>query len=304
MMIGVDVHDRAVAALAVDESGAIVSRASAAAGPGSDLAAAAVAAVERVTPAGGGAVSIGVAASTGDAAASRALDALTSRYAALFRSRALIGAGTAAAVAEAWVGAARGIPDVVYFAVADHASAGIVRDGRAVTGAHGREPAVGWLALNPVEREDYRKAGCLEAEVAAAGIVRRLVWRIKAGDRSRVQDAVNGDLSAITADAVLAAARDKDGVSISVMRDTAKYLGMAAANLVVLADPSMLVLGGIMASASDLLTEPILWELGRRLPGPLMDALRISTATLGLEAAAIGAARHAAAASPSATPVP
>ena len=33
-----------------------------------------------------------------------------------------------------------------------------------------------------------------------------------------------------------------DGVSISVVRDTAKYLGMAAANLVVIADPAVLVL--------------------------------------------------------------
>ena len=57
-----------------------------------------------------------------------------------------------------------------------------------------------------------------------------------------------------------------DGVSISVVRDTAKYLGMAAANLVVVADPEMLVLGGIMASAADLLLEPIRVELARRLP--------------------------------------
>jgi glucokinase len=56
---------------------------------------------------------------------------------------------------------------------------------------------------------------------------------------------------------VLACARDGDGVAISVMRDTAKYLGMAAANLVAIADPEVLVLGGLMASAADLLLEPV-----------------------------------------------
>jgi len=157
---------------------------------------------------------------------------------------------------------------------------------------------VAWLSLNPVEREDYRKSGCLEAEVAAAGIVRRMIWRIKAGDRSRVQDVVNGDLSAITVDRVLDAARAGDGVSISVVRDTAKYLGMAAANLVVIADPEMLVLGGIMASAADLLIEPLRVEIARRLPKPMMDALRIETAMLGADAAAIGAARLVTAARP------
>jgi len=293
MMTGVDIRTADVLAVAVDAAGAVTARASVAAG--ADAAAAAIAAVERVTPASSGPSPLGIATASVDSpVAARVLESLTSRYPDLFPQTATVGAGTAAAVAESWTGAARGVEDVVYFAVAGHATAGIIRHGRAQTGAHGREPAVAWLSLNPVEREDYRKAGCLEAEVAAAGLVRRLIWRIKAGDRSRVQDKVNGELSAITLDMVLDAARDKDGVSISVMRDTAKYLGMAAANLVVMADPETLVLGGMMASASDLLLEPILWELSRRLPGPMMDALKISTATLGADAPAIGAARHAA----------
>jgi len=82
------------------------------------------------------------------------------------------------------------------------------------------------------------------------------------------------------------------------MRDTAKYLGMAAANLVVVADPEMLVLGGLMSSARDLLLESILWELGRRLPGAATEGLKISTAELGEDAAAVGAARHASSVSP------
>ena len=76
-----------------------------------------------------------------------------------------------------------------------------------------------------------------------------------------------------------------------MIRDTAKYLGMAAANLVVVADPEMLVLGGIMASASDLLLDALRAEIARRLPKATFDALKIETATLGDEAAAIGAAR-------------
>jgi predicted NBD/HSP70 family sugar kinase len=300
MIAGIDIRDSEVVAVAVDVDGAVTARASIPA-KGAELVAAAMSAVERVTPTSAGPSSLGIAVSSLDMPASALLfESLASRDAALFLQRAAIGHGTAAAVAESWIGAARGIADVVYFAIREHTTAGIVRNGQAITGAHGREPAVGWLALNPVEREDYRKAGCLEAEVAAAGIVRRLIWRIKAGDRSRVQDKVNGDLSAITADIVFEAARDKDGVSISVVRDTAKYLGMAAANLVVMADPETLVLGGLMASARELLLEPILFELGRKLPAPMLDALKIATATLGDDAAAIGAAHHASMCVPSA----
>jgi glucokinase len=215
------------------------------------------------------------------------------RYAGSFLQLGLASSGIGAAVGEAWAGAARGVGNVVFFAVAEHAIAGVVRDGAPMFGARRRAASIAWLALNPVEREDYRKIGCLEAEVAAAGIVRRLIWRIKAGDRSRVEDAVGGDLTGITAAHVLNAARDGDGVSISVMRDTAKYLGMAAANLVIVTDPEMLVLGGIMATASDLLSEPVRTELARRLPRQMMEALAIVPAALGDDATAIGAARLA-----------
>ena len=78
---------------------------------------------------------------------------------------------------------------------------------------------------------------------------------------------------------------------MSVMRDTARYLGMAAANLVLVTDPEMLVLGGIMASAPDVLHDLVRIEIGRRLPEPMMKALTIVIAALGPDAAAIGAAR-------------
>jgi len=291
MTVGVEILDSGVVGAVVDESGRVTARA--ASEVGSDVARAVGAALERLSSASKGSSSLGIAASgMNPSATSRMIESLTSRRTRAFR-KAVVGCGTAAAVAESWIGAAAGVDSVVYFGVETHAMAGVIRDGRAVIGAHGLEPAVGWLALNPVEREDYRKSGCLDAEVAAAGIVRRLIWRIKAGDRSRVQDAVGGDLTAITYDLVVEAARGKDGVAVSVMRDTAKYLGMAAANLVIISDPAMLVLGGIMASASDQLLEPIIWELGRRLPGLMMDALTIRTATLGSDAVVIGAARYA-----------
>jgi glucokinase len=293
-MIGLELDDARAAAVAVDDEGSVLARADEEAG--GDLGAAALRALTRVH---GGEGLIGIAALNPDGAEIAPVVAqLAQRIGHPSGRSGVVLSGTAAAVAEAWIGAARGVPDVVYFAVGQHTTGGIVRDGLASTGARGRAGSVAWLSLNPVEREDYRKTGCLEAEVGAAGIVRRLIWRIKAGDRSRVQDVVKDDLAAITVDQVLDAARNGDGVSISVVRDTAKYLGMAAANLVVIADPEMLVLGGIMASAADLLLDPIRAEIARRLPKAMMDSLRIETAVLGADAAAIGAARLVAAALP------
>jgi glucokinase len=284
-MLGIELLDSGAIAVSVGESGEIASRASAS---DANLGTAATQAVLRLGSAP--AVSVGVAAIQPDSTASTdAMKALTKHWPAV--PKTAIASGLAAAAAEAWAGAARGAKDVVYFGIGDHAVAGILREGAPMAGARGRAGSAAWLALNPVEREDYRKIGCVEAEVAAPGIVRRLIWRIKAGDRSRVSDAVDGDFAAVSVTHVLEAARGGDGVSISVMRDTAKYLGMAAANLVVVADPEILVLGGIMASASDLLLDPVRTELARRLPPAMMQALAVRTALLGADAPAMGAAR-------------
>src|SRR5690606_4244577 len=129
------------------------------------------------------------------------------------RAPRVVTRGTAVALAEQWCGIARGAGHVVALTVADNVHAGIVIDGRPFEGAHHLAGAAGWLALNPVEREDYRKIGCLEAEIGAAGIVRRLVWRLKAGDHSRALDMASGSLSAITVAHVFEAARDGDGVA-------------------------------------------------------------------------------------------
>lgn len=290
-MIGLELEDARAIAVRVDDRGAVQACAAVAA-DGGDLTSAVDRALSAINVSDHDERILGVAAAVPDAPAiAPVVASLAPRFGGAFVQRGATPSGTAAAVAEAWVGAARGVEDVVFFACADHTIGGIIRGGAPLIGAHGRAASVAWLSLNPVEREDYRKTGCLEAEVAAAGIVRRLVWRMKSGDRSRVADAVNGDFAAITVQDVLDAARQHDGVSNSVMRDTAKYLGMAAANLVAMYDPAMLVLGGIMASAADLLMDPLRVEITRRLPRATFEALHIETATLGDDAAAIGAAR-------------
>jgi predicted NBD/HSP70 family sugar kinase len=205
----------------------------------------------------------------------------------------VVGWGAGFALGERWCGAARAARNVLALAVGTRASAGLILDGRLWTGAHGLAGSAAWLALNPVEREDYRTLGCFEAEVGTVGIVRRLVWRLKAGDSSRVLDMAGGDLSAITLDQVLGAARNGDGVAISVIRDTVKYLGMAISNLAAAVDPEVIVLGGIIQTAGDLLLEPIRTECARRMSPEMYQQVKIELASLGVDSPAMGAAHQA-----------
>lgn len=201
--------------------------------------------------------------------------------------------GNASALAEMWYGAGQGAKDLIAFSVGPCTTAGVISNGVLLAGSHGLASSVQWLALNPVERDDYRRLGCLEAEGGSAGIVRRLVWRIKSGDRSRVLDTAGGDYNAITLDSILTAARDNDGVSISVIRDTVKYLAMAVSNIAAVIDPDVIVLGGILQSAGDLLLEPIRQECARRMPPGMTERVRIEVSQLGPDAAPMGTARFA-----------
>jgi glucokinase len=200
--------------------------------------------------------------------------------------------GAAAMAAESWLGAARDARHAVCLYIGDEVFAGLLLDGTPWSGAHGRAGAAAWLALNPVERQDYRKLGSLAAEVSAKGIARRLSWRVQAGDRSRVLDNAGGSLEAITGQLVFDGARAGDGVAISVVRDTAKYIGMAVATLAATIDPEVVVVSGSVAVA-DLMLEPVRQECARRLPPEWMSDLRVEFSTLGPDAIAIGAARLA-----------
>jgi len=258
----------------VDGSGRIVSRG---AGRDARVAARAAAAKSRVS-------AVGIGVSDG-APATPALDEFAPRV-------HVFPAGASAMAAEVWLGAARGAQTAVSLWIGERVFAGILVEGRTWTGAHGRAGAAAWLALNPVERQDYRKLGSLAAEVGVKGIARRLSWRIQAGDHSAVLERA-GDLDAITSTHVFDGARAGDGVAISVVRDTAKYIGMAVANLASTLDPEVVVIGGPVADASDLLLEPVRQECSRRLPGGAMDTLRVEFSSLGEDGVALGAARLA-----------
>ena len=73
----------------------------------------------------------------------------------------------------------------------------------------------------------------------------------------------------------------------------ARRLYLAHATEVAVVDPDVVVLGGVMAEAADLLLEPARMEAARRMPASVAGAVRITPGSLGDEAGALGAARAA-----------
>jgi len=293
MTLGLDVSDGAARAVIVNEHAQVLSRGEYALANGG-MVSAAVSAVRRsVAGAGVPVERAAIALAQPGDAVPPDLDAALRQLLPGIPAPMAQAAGVSAAIAEHWCGAARGLSTVIALSAGEHVTCGIILDGRPWTGTHGLAGSVGWLSLNPVEREDYRRLGGFEAEVSGPGIVRRTVWRIKSGDASVLTQWHEGDLSRITADDVFQAARGGDGLGVSVIKDTAKYIGMALSNLAATIDPEAIVLGGVIASSGDMLLESIRIECGRRLHQTQAERLSIVLSPLGNDAAAIGAARTA-----------
>jgi glucokinase len=175
---------------------------------------------------------------------------------------------------EAWLGAARGLRDVVFVAIGTGIGIGILSDGRVLRGAHGIAGAAGWFALDPAWKESYRAAGCWEAEAAGPALARR----------AGAADAV----------AVVQAARAGDPAALAAIDHLAHYSAMGIANLVSLLNPEAVVLGGgVLQGAGDLLLERIRTGVLQWAQPIAAARCRIELTQLGEDAGLIGAARLA-----------
>src|SRR5205809_4033641 len=124
-MLGLEIGDVTVVAVAVDENGAVRARADVPLG--ADAGAAALSALASVS-ADSTLPGVGVAAVNPDARAVGAiLESVRRQYG--FNGASPTPSGVAAAVAEAWIGAAPDAKDIAYLSIADHTTAGIVRGG-------------------------------------------------------------------------------------------------------------------------------------------------------------------------------
>ncbi len=177
---------------------------------------------------------------------------------------------------EQWLGVARGSTDVVFLSVGTGIGAGIIASGNLLRGAGDIAGAVGWFALNPEQREIYKRVGCWEAESAGPGVA--------------------ANAHAGSAEEVVAAARSGDAGARMAIQTAARYLGMGIANIVSLLNPEMIVLGGGLMQAADLFLDTIKQVMADRAQPIAARQVRIEVTSLGEDAGLFGAARLALAA--------
>lgn len=199
----------------------------------------------------------------------------------------------AAALGEAWTGAAASAKHFVYVVVGTGIGAGIVVDGRLLQGSCGTAGELGHITIMPDGPACYcGNSGCLEMLASGPSIAARARAALSTG---RVTSLRAVDVQALSAEHVFAAARAGDPISLEVVMTTAEYLGIGVATAAGLFNPQVIALGGgVGYGGADLMLEPIRATVARRCPNWIDVAeLQIVTGCLGEDAGLIGAARIA-----------
>ena len=164
----------------------------------------------------------------------------------------------ACTVAELWFGAARGCDDVVVVNLGTGVGAGIALGGALHRGVTNSAGEWGHTTLVLDGRLCHcGNHGCVETYVGAPGIMQNL--RELAPESSLLHP----DDQTATIDALARGVTAGDPVAVKVVRDTARYLGAAVADLVNLLNPEVIVLSSWVA---------------RRLGQPLLDEVREAVA--------------------------
>jgi glucokinase-like ROK family protein len=132
--------------------------------------------------------------------------------------------------------------------------------------------------------------GCLEVMAAGPAIARRAVKAIREGRKTVITDLVKGNLNRITAAVVAQAANQGDKLAREIMEKTGEYLGTGVANIINLFNPQMVIIGGGVSQAGDLVFDPLKRTMKKRAFSVPAKAVKIVTPSLGRDCTVIGAA--------------
>lgn len=199
----------------------------------------------------------------------------------------------AAALGEYWQQnhlSTRGQNHLAYVHVGSGIVAGFVMNGKLYFGSGGAAGELGHMTIEPNGPLcGCGNRGCLHMLASESAIVRS----VRAKARQQL-DTGNGDalpsLASITIRSLVAQAVDGHPIVLEALVEAGTYLGIAIANLVNLMNPSIIVIGGSIASFGEPLFETVRTEVRQRALWDALNGVPIIPSTLGDVAGTVGAA--------------
>ena len=191
-----------------------------------------------------------------------------------------------AALGEYWKGGGAGCENMVMATLGTGVGGGIVVDGRLLHGAHGSGGEIGHLVLNrdETERCGCGKQGCAEQYCSATGVSTLAKRQLAASDAPSCLRSVEK----IMAKDVFDAAAAGDQLAQAALEQYFAYLGEFLANISSMIDPEVIVLGGGVCKAGQVLLDGIEPHFHKHV-FHAASQVRFTIAQLGNDAGAYGA---------------
>lgn len=195
------------------------------------------------------------------------------------------------AIGEKWYGIGKTCRNFICVNVGYGIGAGIIVDGQPLYGPSGMAGEFGHITLDrdstiQCECGNY---GCLEALASGNAIAKAAQSALDQGGKSLLRDLCDGQVGLITAEMVAAAAKQGDVIAWEVFDRAMEYLGLGIASLINLFTPEVVVIGGGVAQAGDILFDRVRKTVLARSMKKISEGLLVKPATFGAKAAVMGA---------------
>ncbi|EMR06125.1 Glucokinase [Bhargavaea cecembensis DSE10] len=180
-----------------------------------------------------------------------------------------------ATLGEQWIGHGRGKSDFIYISLGTGIGSGVVVNGKLLRGSRFSAGEIGYMVTDRHEAHFFAPTikgyGFLESAAGGAAI----------------GDALSDELGRrVTAEDAFRMYRNGNQAAIGVVTGAFSHLGIAVANAASLLDPEVIVIGGGLAKASDI----ILPAISRTVDHYAPNRCEIVRTALGEESGVIGAA--------------
>ncbi len=199
----------------------------------------------------------------------------------------------AAGWAEFRFGAGRGYKHMVMLTIGTGVGGAVVVDSQLLRGGFGLAAELGHMSLIPGGRLcGCGQQGCIEAYGSGTALLRAAKELVASGDPkasrlAELQDE-NGEL---TGTQVYQALVERDPGAVELLTELGDSIGQTIATLCSVLDPEIVVIGGGVSAAGDLLLEPIRASYLKHLPAAsFRPHLKIVTAEFVNDAGVVGAA--------------
>ncbi|MHC1783905.1 MAG: ROK family protein [Anaerolineaceae bacterium] len=196
----------------------------------------------------------------------------------------------AAALGEFYFGTARGENNFIFLNAGVGLGAGIMIDGKLFRGSHGYASEVGHIIMDPLgEVCGCGNRGCWETQVGPRAVIRRFREKLRQGVPSTVLHAADNDLENIMFETIANAAKQGDSAALIAMQEVGERLGFGIANLVNIFNPQMVILGGELNYASEILLPVVRQVVMNNALKLENQGLKVAASAHGRDACVMGA---------------